>query len=87
MNNFCGATTLNALEELVLAYREAKALTKAAPLRISASGDMLDRLIQESFARGLTPSFHPDGAAFGPALDVYLDRDLHDESFRIAVLR
>ena len=86
MNNFCGATRRNALEELVLRYRAVKAQAQA-PLRISASPDMLDRMIRESYARGLTPRVSPNGVAFGPELDVYLDRDLPNESFRIAVFR
>ena len=86
MNNFCGATRRNALEELVLRYREAKAAAVGAPVRISASPDMLDRMIRESYARGLTPRVGPNGVAFGSELDVYLDRDLPCQSFRIAVL-
>jgi len=44
-------------------------------------------MIHESLMRGVTPPLGYNCATFGPGLTVYVDNDLPDDTFRIAVLK
>ncbi len=83
-NHLCSAPP--ALEALVLRFREIRG-TGNPLLRISAPATLVDRMIHESLMRGVTPPLGYNCATFGPGLTVYVDNDLPDDTFRIAVLK
>jgi hypothetical protein len=71
-----------AFEMLVLRVREVRGAANPM-LRISAHGALIDRMVCESFQRGVAPQLGFDCASFGPHLDVYVDNDLPRDCFLI----